>query len=309
MNYRELTALLRTHYPEGEAQAIARLVMSDRFGLTLTDLALGKDSHLSHIERAELENIAQKLASGTPVQQVLGHATFCGRSFEVTPDVLIPRPETEELVQWVLTELTSDNSTPERNSLTVADLGTGSGCIAISISLGMKEAFHARGIHAETWAADVSPEALAVARRNAVRLGADVQFRQLDMLDTETACAMLPILDCIVSNPPYVRQSESSGMAPHVLAHEPHIALFVPDADPLLFYRAIARIGLHRLRPGGRVFVEVNSALATPTADLFRHVGYSHVTLRHDQFGRPRMLCAQKANEDGLQTPRTVNNP
>ena len=293
MNCRELTALLLPLYPEGEARAIARLVMADRFGLSLTDLALGKDSHLSLKERAELENIAQMLVSGVPVQQVLGHTTFCGRQFEVTPAVLIPRPETEELVQWVLSELSSAYDAPDTQRLTVADLGTGSGCIAVSIGLGIKEAFQAGQVHAETWAADVSTEALAVARSNAIRLGADVTFCQLDIRDTESACAVLPRLDCIVSNPPYVRQSESAEMEPHVLAHEPHLALFVPDAAPLLFYQAIARIGLRQLRPGGFVFVELNSALATQTAALFSNFGYAHVVLRDDQFGRPRMLCAR----------------
>lgn len=292
MNCRELTALLRPLYPEGEARAIARLVMADRFGLSLTDLALGKDNHLSLKERAELENIAQMLASNIPVQQVLGHTTFCGHLFDVTPAVLIPRPETEELVQWVLTELTEAYYSSDSHSLTVADLGTGSGCIAISICLGLREGLRTTGIQAETWAVDVSAAALAVARRNAGRLGADVTFCHLDILDTESACTALPHLDCIVSNPPYVRQSESAEMAPHVLAHEPHLALFVPDADPLLFYRAIADIGLRRLRPGGSVFVELNSALATQTATLFNDFGYTDVALRNDHFDRPRMLRA-----------------
>ena len=295
MNYRELTALLRTRYDEGEALAIARLVMEDCFGLSLTDLALGKDSHLSDKERAELENIAQKLASGIPVQHVLGHATFCGRVFEVSPAVLIPRPETEELVRWVLDDVTAEAVTSAPKKWTMADLGTGSGCIAVSISLGIKETLHAQGIQTETWAIDVSPEALAIARKNADRLGADVIFRQLDMLDiaTTSTSSILPELNCIVSNPPYVRQSESVGMASHVLDHEPHLALFVPDTDPLRFYRAIARIGLQRLADGGHVYVELNRDLAHETATLFADFGYDAITLKRDMFGNERMLKAR----------------
>lgn len=289
MNYAEFKALLCKQYDPREAEAIARLVMEDRFGLTLTDLALGKDSVFSLKERDELRNIAQMLVSGIPVQQVLGHATFCGRPFEVTPDVLIPRPETEDLVQWVLKDITCHDAV-RAGTLTVADLGTGSGCIAVSISLELMKTSQPHNLIA----VDVSPKALDVARRNAERLGADVVFQQQDMLDIETSCRALPVLDCIVSNPPYVLKSEAAAMAQHVLAHEPHLALFVPDADPLRFYRAIAQIGLQRLYPGGLVYVELNSALAKETSDLFEHFGYTDLTLRNDQFGRPRMLRAKK---------------
>lgn len=296
MNYSELTALLRQCYDPAEATAIARLVMSDRFGLTLTDLALGKDTLFSIKEREDLENIAQMLAAGVPVQQVLGHADFCGRRFELTPDVLIPRPETEELVQWVLADLApGSGATSAPSAPSVADLGTGSGCIATTIALGLPHGPHASGTEPHVVAVDISGAALDVARGNARRLGADVGFLQADMLLTDALCAELPMLDVIVSNPPYIRASEAAEMAPHVLRHEPHLALFVPDADPLRFYRAIALVGQRRLKAGGRIYVELNRALAAPTASLFARLGFAETEVRRDLFGNERMLRASRS--------------
>ena len=293
MNCAELTALLRRRYVSGEAQAIARLVMEDRFGLTLTDLALGKDRHFSLKERAELENIAHLLASGVPVQHVLGHASFCERIFDVTPDVLIPRPETEDLVQWVLGDMTSEDAPKAARQPVVTDMGTGSGCIAISICLGLTDSRWPADRAPRVIGLDVSKAALDVARRNACRLGADVEFLHMDMLQTDAAYNCLPTLDVIVSNPPYIRQSEAGQMEQHVLAHEPHLALFVPDDDPLRFYRAIAHIGHRRLANGGHVYVELNRALGQPTAQLFESLGYDMIELRRDRFGNERMLRAR----------------
>lgn len=293
MNYAELTALLRRRYAPGEAQAIARMVLDDRFGLSLTDLALGKDRHFSLKERAELENIAQLLVSGVPVQHVLGHATFCGRRFDVTPDVLIPRPETEDLVRWVLDDITSEQASGADCPPVVTDLGTGSGCIAISIRLGPPDGQWPAGHAPRVIAIDVSEAALDVARRNAHQLGADVEFRHMDMLHPDAACEELPTSDVIVSNPPYVRRSEAAQMEQHVLDHEPHLALFVEDDDPLRFYRAIAHIGRQRLADGGHIYVEINRDLGQPTATLFQELGYDAPELRCDRFGNERMLKAR----------------
>ena len=309
MNHQELIRLLTPAYGVGEARAIVRLVMEERFGLSQTDLLLGKDTTLSADERNDFEKIAQRLIAGEPVQYVLGYADFCGHRFSVSPAVLIPRPETEELVRAVLdsstlnaqrSPLNSQPSTlrsalplrsaknPQRSTLTphrsptkILDLCTGSGCIAIALALAMPEA--------EVVGVDISDEALEVARLNAKNLQADnVRFFRADVLADSLDFAG-PV-DVIVSNPPYVMQAEALQMAAHVLEHEPHLALFVPDDDALRFYRAIADAGRRLLRPGGMIAVEINSALPEETAAVFKNAGFIDSEVLNDQFGRPRIL-------------------
>ena len=326
MNHQELIRLLTPAYGVGEARAIVRLVMEERFGLSQTDLLLGKDTTLSADERNDFEKIAQRLIAGEPVQYVLGYADFCGHRFSVSPAVLIPRPETEELVRAVLdsSTLTAQPSTlnaqpsarlcrfaqrrtlnsqpstlrsalplrsaknPQRSTLTphrsptkILDLCTGSGCIAIALALAMPEA--------EVIGIDISDEALEVARLNAKNLQADnVRFFRADVLADSLDFAG-PV-DVIVSNPPYVMQAEALQMAAHVLEHEPHLALFVPDDDALRFYRAIADAGRRLLRPGGMIAVEINSALPEETAAVFKNAGFIDSEVLNDQFGRPRIL-------------------
>ena len=300
MNYRELIKLLTPLYGAGEARDIVLMVMEERFGLSQTDLLLGKDTTLSRDERNDFEKIAARLVACEPVQYVLGYAMFCGQRFRVTPDVLIPRPETAALVNHVNARLEKSWPSPA-----VLDLCTGSGCIAISVALACPKV-HVVGV-------DVSEAALAVARENARDLGVDnVSFLECDILQKDTvslvakqgrlSCltkpALLPdkaglVFDVIVSNPPYVRESEAATMSPHVLGHEPNIALFVPDEDPLRFYRAIADIGRQCLKPGGAVLAEVNTALANETQQLFIESGYANVNIFPDQFDRPRILSAQ----------------
>ena len=277
MNHQELTKLLTPTYGAGEARAVVRLVMEERFGLSQTDLLLGKDTTLSADKRKEFEKIAQRLVKGEPVQYVLGYTSFYGHRFRVTPDVLIPRPETEELVHIALDE--------QPIPANILDLCTGSGCIAISLAKALPRATVA-GI-------DISEKALAVALENRAALDADgVRFFRRDILIWEPLHEQP--FDLIVSNPPYVCQSEAKTMAPHVLNHEPHLALFVPDADPLLFYRAISRIGLQALRQGGGVAVEINEALPDETCQTFVDAGYTQVKVHHDQFGKPRFLTAKR---------------
>ncbi|MBP5770800.1 MAG: peptide chain release factor N(5)-glutamine methyltransferase [Bacteroidaceae bacterium] len=279
MNHRELIATLTPQVGAGEARAIVRLVMEERFGLSQTDLLLGKDNALSANDRTELEKIASRLLQGDPVQYVLGYEHFCGHRFRVTPDVLIPRPETEELVQWAVDTLPSE--------ALFLDLCTGSGCIAISLALAFPEA-HVVGV-------DISEAALDVARNNAEDLGTqNVEFLKHDILSSQPLHLGEPCA-VIVSNPPYVRHSEAAAMSRIVLDHEPTIALFVPDADPLCFYRAIARIAHQVLRPKGMVMVEINSALGDETKQLFAQHGFEDVQLRCDQFNRPRFIRAAKA--------------
>lgn len=295
MNHRELIAALTPLHGAGEARAIVRMVMEERFGLSQTDLLLGKDTTLSSRDRAEFKKIAERLLTGEPVQHVLGYAYFCGHRFRVTPDVLIPRPETEELTRWAIDELNTLNPQPSSlnrplQGTTLLDLCTGSGCIAISLALAFPQA-HVVGV-------DISDAALSIARDNARSLNAsNVDFLEYNILseDTESSPPWRELersFTLLVSNPPYVRDCEASEMSPTVLDHEPSLALFVPDDDPLRFYRAIAAIGQRCLCPDTPVLVEVNTALAGATRQLFIDAGYHDVEVRDDQFSRPRMIKA-----------------
>ena len=284
MNYRELIVALTPLHGEGEARAIVRMVMEERYGLSQTDLLLGKDTTLSADDRIDFEKIALRLCSGEPVQYVLGYTDFCGRRFHVTPDVLIPRPETEELVQYAIDEISKPNST-------LLDLCTGSGCIAISLASAFPNA-HVVGV-------DISEKALAIAQENATALGvSNVEFIQQDLLSVSSLVSAEKVanfspFDLIISNPPYVRESEAETMSATVLNHEPHLALFVPDNDPLCFYHAIATVALRSLKVSGEILVEINSDLAIETRQLFVDAGLSDVGVLCDQFGRPRMLRAR----------------
>ena len=276
--YIRLRQSLTGLYGEGEAQAVALLVMEKVFGLTRTDIYCGKVRQISEDERTRFLNISQKLLRGVPVQYALGEADFLGRTFRVTPDVLVPRPETEELVQWA-TAVAEGQTNPH-----ALDAGTGSGCIAVSLKLECPQA------EVEAW--DLSQEALAVASENAARLQADVRFVRQDMLAPWPDDARYSL---IVSNPPYIAEREKADMEQHVLDHEPHMALFVPDADPLLFYRALAQASVRHLQPGGWLLVEINRAYAQETAALFRSVGLEQVEIRRDAFGNERMVGGRRA--------------
>ena len=275
-DFRQLCRLLTPRYGEGEARAIAFLVMEELAGLTRTDIYAGKDSQFSEDGRKRFVNTCERLANGEPVQYVLGHATFLSRRFRVNSEVLIPRPETEELVEWAISEARAMHG---KEPLRILDAGTGSGCIAISLQLALP------GFEVEAW--DISYGALLNCMINILNLEAHVSLKKRDMLAPWPKGEMF---DLIVSNPPYICQSEEAGMERNVLDYEPHLALFVPDTDPLRFYRALAREAMLPLRPGGRLMVEANRAYATATADLIRMVGLHDVELRNDAFGNPRMV-------------------
>lgn len=290
MTYQQLWHQLTPLYAVEEAQAITRLVLETTFDLSLTDLVCGKVSELSADDETKLHEIWQRLEAGEPVQYVLGETDFFGRSFHVAPGVLIPRPETEGLCRLVLDGLPTGAH--------VLDIGTGSGCIAITIALEAMQAL------VEAW--DISDEALRQAHDNALRLGAQVLFRQKDVLaearedmlaeaskgeDSEKAGNLF---DCIVSNPPYIADKERTTMARNVLDYEPSTALFVPDDDPLRFYRSIAELGLRRLRPDGRLCFEINPLYAEALSSLLISLGYEAVTILDDDYGKQRFATARK---------------
>ena len=262
-------------YGRREASAILRLVAESRFGLSQTDVLLGRMEHLPEEQEEEWREILKQLHEGRPVQYVLGRAEFLGRQFRVTPDVLIPRPETEELVRLILSLF------PENSHASALDLCTGSGCIAVTLALsGMN-----------VTATDISRGALDVARENAETLGANVTFREEDLLSSPAYESGL--FDLVVSNPPYVRESEKREMAPHVLDHEPSLALFVPDDDPLRFYHAIARLAKTSLKPRGMLALEINRVLSEEVAAMLEKYGFTDISTHEDQFHNPRFVFAK----------------
>ena len=372
MTYEALWHRLSSLYDAGEAKAIVRLVLDVRFGMSFTDILCGKVSELSSDDQTELEKIMLRLEKGEPVQYVLGVAEFCGRQFRVSPSVLIPRPETEELCgmvgdfvgdfvecgRWnvegemfekggvieeegVLEEggrrkeegeylipekgqiiLEEEHIIPEKGKIIlekddrirekedrirdkefrirekefrILDIGTGSGCIAITLALGIP------GAKVTAW--DISDDALHIAKQNAHTLGADVLFEKRDILNISPSSFLLPPssstppsskYSIIVSNPPYICHKEQPAMEKNVLEHEPHLALFVPDNDPLLFYRAIANYAIEALRTGGMLFFELNPVYANDTEKMIQELGFKHTELRKDQFGKLRFLKATK---------------
>lgn len=346
MTYNQLWKRLTVIYNEREAQAIVRTVLDALFGMSLTDICLGKVTQLSADDTTRLEKIMQRLEKSEPVQYVLGAEWFAGRLFDVAPGVLIPRPETEDLVKWACDEAKEkekeDNSKEKRgkeekevskkrealkkeeqplssplkeekeglrkgedapqkeeqllSSLlknnnevskkgeeaphpSILDIGTGSGCIAITVALALPQA------RVTAW--DISTDALTIAAGNAHRLGASVRFEHQDALSApdDEAC-----WDVIVSNPPYICDRERADMSDNVLSYEPELALFVPDSDPLLFYRAIAHYASKALKPGGRLLFETNTAYAHEVAQAMADEGFTAIEVRNDCFGKPRMV-------------------
>lgn len=261
-------------YEGHELTAIIRTICCDMLGISSTAYYLKEAVTLTTEQGTLLQGIIDRLRQGEPLQYIEGKAPFCGMEFAVNSSVLIPRPETAELVDWIVCE----HATQQPRIL---DLGTGSGCIAIALSKQLPQA--------TIEACDISAEALTVAKENARMNEAPVSFFTHDMLDLGTP---LPhSYDILVSNPPYIRQSEAADMSIQVTEWEPHTALFVPDDDALRFYRAIAELGqTEALRPGGHIYVEINQALGKETVALFEAYGYQDVELRKDIYGNERMI-------------------
>ena len=334
MTYSEIWHRIATSYDDGEARAIARILIEELFGLSYADIVCGATEQLSADDTLRLDTAVRRIEQGEPLQHVLGYADFCGNRFSVNSSVLIPRPETEWLVdEGAKLMSTTATSSPKR----ILDIGTGSGCIAISLKLRLGDAY------VEAW--DISEEALRTAQDNADALKAEVVFRKRDALKAEeegcseeeclqggalvssapTGQAMDSInsnegalvssapteqamdsinsneanilaapWDLIVSNPPYICDSERSAMDDNVLLHEPHTALFVPDDDPLRFYRAIARYALLTLNIGGSLLFECNTRYAEATGTMLRDMGFEEVTVSDDCFGLPRFVRGRK---------------
>ena len=284
MTYNELWHLLAPLYGDGEAKAIARLVYEVRFGLSFSDICLGKDTQLSANSQEELKGIAERLLQQEPVQYVLGQAVFCGRTFMVNEHVLIPRPETEELCSWIV----SQEDKGSIDTANILDIGTGSGCIAITLAAEMPKA--------KVTAWDISTEALKVAEENAKRNLVHVSFEHVDALHIPTNILQqtAKIFDFIVSNPPYICNNESVQMESNVLNYEPHTALFVPDDDALLFYRAIAQYGQVALKEGGWLYFEINPLYASILTEMLVMMEYHDIEIKEDQFGKERMIRARR---------------
>lgn len=280
MTYNELWRQLTQVYDDYEAKAIARMVYEVRFGLMPSDLFIGKDTQLSTDDQKLLAEITQRLLTGEPVQYVLGEAEFGGRTFHVEPGVLIPRPETYELCQWIMEERRGKKE--EGRNTSILDIGTGSGCIACTLAAELADA--------EVTAWDISDDALRIATENAKRTDVHVSFEKVDVLNSSLLNRERPAtgLDIIVSNPPYICNKERATMERNVLEHEPELALFVPDDDPLLFYRTIARFAAKTLNPGGALYFEINPLYVSEMQQMLSKEGFSHTEIRNDQFGKQR---------------------
>lgn len=267
---------LQGRYTPQEAGNLSRLICCELFGQPAVDFYLGKDMILSAKEKEELESIVGRLQNFEPIQYILEEARFLGRNFRVAPGVLIPRPETEELVEIMLKEVPP--------AARILDIGTGSGCIAVTLAKELP------GAQVTAW--DVSEVALSVAGDNSRALQASVRLERRDVLTYVPAAAER--YDVIVSNPPYVTEAEKRDMERNVLDWEPSLALFVPDADPLRFYRRIALLGLGMLAEGGRIYFEINRAFGEEVADMMRGSGYRAVRIRKDISHNDRFVIAQK---------------
>ncbi len=275
MKYQELKRQLVQRYDDSEAAAVARYLLEMKYGLSMVDVACGG---VEKLDCSALTTDVTRLLNGEPVQYVVGEAEFCGRRFIVRPGVLIPRPETEELCQWILSAL---NASPFLGKASILDIGTGSGCIAVTLAAELPNAF------VSAW--DVSDEALVIANENATRLGVSVKFEKQDVFHYSLPtgegrggaqdCGLSPF-SLVVSNPPYVCRSEA--------------ALFVPDDDALLFYRVIAHLGLQLLQSGGWLYFEINPLYANDLVSLMKEMGYTDVETRQDQFGKTRMIRGRK---------------
>ena len=267
-------------YDERESSAIAHDVLGTLTGLSKTDRLIQKDNLLSPKQQLEYDKISKQLVTGVPMQYALGHAWFMGKKYEVNNAVLIPRPETEELVQWIVDDYKDIN-----RSMSVLEVGTGSGCIAVSLSILLQDL--------QIVACDISKEALLIAKNNAVNIGAKVMFKYANFLKWKEI-EWESGFDIIVSNPPYIPLSIKSKLHENVINHEPHLALFVPDNDPLVFYRALAAFGNSHLSDGGSIYCELDADNALDAKIMFEAAGYTKVVIKQDMHGNLRMLKAMK---------------
>jgi release factor glutamine methyltransferase len=274
-----LLSEIRLEESQGEIESMAYTLLEHFFKLTHTDVIRDRPVEITDVQRSALDSAIARLNKHEPVQYITGESYFFRRAFKVTPAVLIPRPETEELVQQVIMYAKRKGL----RACNILDLGTGSGCIPVTLALEIQ--------NAKMTATDISTEALDIAGWNAVKHNAQVEFVHHDMLADDL---IFSDIDVVTSNPPYIRESEKETMHENVLAHEPHLALFVPDSDALLFYRAITKKAFQVLRPGGLLIVEINEHLGHAVAELFEQQGYSSIEIIYDMAQKQRMVYGLK---------------
>ena len=262
-------------YTQSEVSALSRIIATELLNISQTNYLLKEPITLTPEEEEKVTDAIERLQQHEPIQYILGYSDFCGLRFAVTPAVLIPRPETSELIEWITEE--------SHTAKSILDIGTGSGCIAVSLATMMPQA------RVTAW--DISTQALAVALKNSTANGCNVLFEERNILTYEPTDESY---DIIVSNPPYIKEVEKKEMEDNVLLWEPHLALFVPDNDPLLFYRTIAEKAQKMLTPGGKLFFEINRAHGTETVEMLSRLGYHNITLRKDLAGNDRMVRAEK---------------
>ena len=276
--FNHLISEITSVYEENEAKSIVYLLLEHYLNLSKTDILL--DNFVN--QPFDFQDIIIRLKAQEPVQYIIGETEFYGRKFKVTPDTLIPRPETEELVQLVVSSWPLAVGSVAQSPISVLDLGTGSGCIAISLACELP--------NAQVYAYDISEKALKIAKENANRNNVNVIFEQLDILNFPPSS--FPPFSIIVSNPPYVMNAEKSEMEQNVLDYEPHLALFVEDSNPLIFYKAIADFAFKNLITKGLCVVEINQAFGLETAELFWNQGFRYIEVVKDMFGKDRMVKA-----------------
>lgn len=264
-------------YTTGEVTALSRILVTELLGIKESTYFLKDPVTLDSEQEERLQAALEQLKQQCPIQHILGYEYFCGLQFKVTAATLIPRPETSELVEWIADEATG--------SPRILDIGTGSGCIAVCLAKKIP------GSKVTAW--DISPEALSIAKENCNTNGTNIEFEQVDILSYQPVQERF---DIIVSNPPYIKEEEKSGMEANVLDWEPHTALFVPDNDPLLFYRAIAQKAATMLTPGGKLFFEINRAYGKETCEMLASYGYIRIELRKDFADNDRMIKAEKSS-------------
>lgn len=277
---------LSSLYEEQEIDSFFYIILEKLHGLKRIDLALNPQKVMDGAHLKQWKNIVSELKKQRPVQYILGETTFYGLSFLVNENTLIPRPETEELVELIIKSFESSVS---GSGLKILDIGTGSGCIAISLAKNIP--------NAAVFAIDVSEEALATAKKNAELNKVAIDFISTNILDVVTLSAVAGLdkqFDIIVSNPPYVRNLEKDEIKPNVLEYEPHLALFVDDIDPLLFYRKIAELAIKNLNPNGKLYFEINQYLGKETIKLLEDFGFRNVELKKDIYGNDRIISCEK---------------
>lgn len=267
---------LSPFYDAYEAESFFYLILEDKHKLRQIDLALNHELSFSEKDFVVWNSFLSELKNEVPIQYLLGKTSFYGLDFEVNENVLIPRPETEELIEWIINENKNIESSKE---IKILDIGTGSGCIAISLAKNLS--------NAKVYAIDVSKKALDTAKRNAINNNVDVTFMLKNILEIEV---LKSDYDIIVSNPPYVRNLEKAEIKKNVLEFEPHLALFVDDNDPLIFYRKIAEIARKNLTTSGQLYFEINQYLGEETKDLLQKLNFKNIELRKDIYDNDRMV-------------------